>query len=82
MQPTARVPRGALRLMPAVGPTGSKTIEKPIVLAVVSDPEPDDFVSLAKPYGAIAERNSNRVDWFDIVDLFELQTWMGRILPK
>lgn len=49
---------------------------------MTSDPEPDDFIILAKPHGAIGERDANRIDWFGVVDLLELQTRMGGLLPK
>lgn len=80
----ARPARARLRarLIWRVSQAGSKTIEKAVVIGVTADPEPHDFVTFAEAYGAIRERDSNRVEGFDVVDFLELQTRMGRILLK
>src|ERR1039457_4753279 len=53
-----------------------------VVVALGSNPEPDDGVAVNPAESAVGEADSHVVDVVLLIDLLEVQPWVGRVLPE
>lgn len=75
-------PPGGRRLDAVVRHDGSQRAQKAIVLGVRADPEPDDDIAVDDAQRAMAEAHPCGVDGPGGVDVFEVETWVMRVVPE
>jgi hypothetical protein len=69
----------------AVGPTKTDDLQrfqKAVVVGVVADPDPRDFVALEYADGPVAERDANRVNGLALMDFLKLQAGVLSVLSE
>ena len=59
-----------------------QVLQKPIVVSVCTDPEPNHRVAIEHAYGAVADSDACRICGRIVTDLLEVQPRVTRILPK